>query len=152
MNRRSILVLAAALPALVVLPVSPSSAQETRIKGADIMKHPIGPLAVQYVELVQAGRMEDALKLAYGKAQAEWKKYPGERASYTSFMKKMMPSKSDLDASLQGSAILIVDGSKATLNVIKMEQQSASPGSVTGTSTTVGIPFVMEAGKWKVAA
>ncbi|MFO1306705.1 MAG: hypothetical protein U1F54_23525 [Burkholderiales bacterium] len=149
MNRRSTIALAAVL---LALPVSPLLAEETRIKGADIMKHPIGPLAVQYVELVQAGRMEDALKLAYGKAQAEWKKYPGERASYTNFMKKMMPSKSDLDASLKSSAILIVDGNKGTLNVIKMEQQSGSPGSVTGTSTTVGIPFVMEGGKWKVAA
>lgn len=149
MNRRSILALAAAL---LVLSVSPVSAEETRIKGAEIMKHPIGPLAVQYVDLVQAGRMEDAVKLSYAKAQAEWTKYPGERASYTNFMKKMMPSKSDLDASLKSSAILIVDGNKATLNVIKMEQQSGSPGSVTGTSTTVGIPFVMEAGKWKVGA
>jgi hypothetical protein len=147
--------LAAAFAAAVVLaaPVPSAFAQaETRIKGADVMKHPIGPLALQYVELVQAGKMEDALKLAYGKAQAEWKKYPSERTSYTNFMKKMMPSRADLEKSLKDSAILIVEGNRATLNVIKMEQQSASPGNVTATSTTVGIPFVMEDGKWKVGA
>ena len=144
---RAALVLCTAV--MTFMPITSAFAQaETRIKGADIMKHPIGPLAVQYVDLVQAGRMEDAVKLSYDKAQAEWKKYPGERASYTRFMTKMMPSRADLDASLKGSAILVVEGNRATLNVIKMEQQSASPGTATGTSTTVGIPFVVEGGKW----
>jgi len=64
----------------------------------------------------------------------------------------MMPSRADLEKSLQGSAILVIEGKRATLNAIKTEQQSTSPGNVTGTSTTVGIPFVMEDGKWKVGA
>jgi hypothetical protein len=137
---------------MTLMPMTAYAQAETRIKGADIMKHPIGPLALQYVDLVHAGKMEDALKLASIKPQAEWKKYPGERTSYTNFMKKMMPSRADLEASLQGGAVLIVEGQKATLNVIKMEQKSAKPGEVTSTSTTVGIPFVLEDGKWKVAA
>jgi len=149
--REAVLVLCAAC--VTLMPMAPALAQpETRIKGADIMKHPIGPLAFQYVELVQAGRMEDALKLSHNKAQAEWKKYPGERKSYTGFMKKMMPSRADLEKSLQGSAILVIEGQRATLNSIKTEQQASSPGSITSSSTTVGIPFVMEDGKWKVAA
>jgi hypothetical protein len=146
-------VLALFTACVTLMPMAPALAQpETRIKGADIMKHPIGPLALQYVDLVQAGRMEDALKLSHDKAQAEWKKYPAERKSYTDFMKKMMPSRADLEKSLQGSAILIIEGKRATLNSIKTEQQSSSPGSITSSSTTVGIPFVMEDGKWKVAA
>jgi len=148
---RVVLVLCTAF--MTLMPIAPAFAQaEARINGADIMKHPIGPLALQYVDLVQAGRMEDALKLAYNKAQTEWKKYPSERSSYTNFMKKMMPSRADLEKSLQGSAILVIEGKRATLNAIKTEQQSTSPGNVTGTSTTVGIPFVMEDGKWKVGA
>src|SRR4029079_11094626 len=116
--RKAVLALCAAWVAL--MPMAPALAQpEARIKGADIMKHPIGPLALQYVDLVQAGRMEDALKLAHNKAQAEWKKYPGERKSYTDFMKKMMPSRADLEKSLQGSAILVIEGQRATLNSIK---------------------------------
>ena len=76
--RKAVLALFTACVSL--MPMAPALAQpETRIKGADIMKHPIGPLALQYVDLVQAGRMEDALKLSHDKAQAEWKKYPAER-------------------------------------------------------------------------
>ena len=148
---RIALVLFTAVMTLLPLPAALAQS-ETRIKGPEIMKHPIGPLALQYVELVSAGRMEDALKLASSKPQAEWKKYPGERASYMGFMKKMMPSRADLEASLQGGAILIVEGKLATLNVIKTQQQSTKPGDVTSTSTTVAIPFVLEDGKWRVGA
>ncbi len=137
--------------ALLLLPgwTSPALGQGTQIKGPDIMKHPIGPLAVQYVELVQSGRMEDAIKLSSNKEQAEWKKYPSERTATANFMKKMMPSPADLQASLKGSAILVVEGNRATLNVIKIEPQAGAPGNVTTTSSTVGMPFVLEGGKWK---
>jgi len=130
----------------------PATAAEQRIKGPEIKSHPIAPIALQYVELVHAGKMEDAVKLAYDKAQAEWKKYPGERASYASFMKKMMPTRADLEASLAGSAILVIDGNKASLSVIRMEQESTGPGAIKGASTTVAIPFVLEGGTWKVGA
>lgn len=39
-------------------------ANETRIEGADILEHPVAALAVQYVELVHAGKIEDAMRLA----------------------------------------------------------------------------------------
>ena len=134
----------------------PSSAQapaETQVKGPAILKHPAGILALQYVELVHANRMDDAMKLVSKQGQASWKSEPAsERKASASFRKKMLPTRAELEASLQTGGVLIIEANqRATLNVIKSEQKTTSPGTVTATSTTVAIPLVMEGAQWKIA-
>jgi hypothetical protein len=128
------------------------SATETRVKGAEILKHPIGDLALKYADALHGGGIEDAMKLASKKAQAKWKKLPAsERAESSAFLKKMVPEKNELAAGIQAGGILIIEDSRATLNVVKVEQKSAKPGTVDSSSTTIALPFELEGGQWKVA-
>ncbi len=69
-------------------------ANETRIEGAELLKHPIAALAVQYVELVQGGKIEDAMRLASTEAQTQWKAEPAsERATLNVIKKEQRPTK-----------------------------------------------------------
>lgn len=128
-------------------------AKETRIQGAEILKHPIGELALKYADALHAGGIESAKKLASVKAQADWKALPAdERAESAAFVKKMTPKKADLEAGIRGGGILIIeDDERATLNVVTIEQKSKEPGVVESSSSTIGIPFVLEGGQWKLA-
>ncbi len=132
---------------------SAEPAKERRIQGAEILKHPVGDLALRYAEALHGGRMDDAMKLASSKAQADWKALPAsERAESTAFRKKMLPKKAALAAGIQAGGILIIeDDSRATLNVVQVEQKSSEPGTVSSSSNTIAIPFVLEGGKWKLA-
>ncbi len=87
------------------------------------------------------------------KAQADWKALPaGEKAESTAFRKKMVPKRADLEAGIRSGGVLIIeDDVRATLNVIQMESKSTGPGTVSGSSSTTAIPFVLEAGQWKLA-
>lgn len=131
----------------------PDPAKETRIQGAEILKHPVGDLALKYAEALHGGGMDGAMRLASTKAQADWKAMPaGERAESTAFQKKLIPKRADLEAGIRAGGILIVeDDARATLNVVTMEQKSPEPGVVNATSTTVAMPFVLEGGQWRVA-
>ena len=128
------------------------SAAETRIKGAEILKHPIGDLALRYADALHGGGMDDAMKLASKKAQAEWKRLPAsERAESSAYLKKMIPKRTELAAGIQAGGILLIeDDSRATLNVVTTESTSKEPGVVQSTSSTVAIPFVLEGGQWRV--
>ncbi len=125
---------------------------ETRVEGADLLKHPIAALSIQYVELVHAGKIEDAMRLASTEAQTQWKAEPAsERAASAAFRKKTLPSVAEFKALLPSGVLIIEDGERATLNVIKKEQRPTKPGTVEYSSTTVAIPFVLEKGAWKLA-
>jgi hypothetical protein len=132
---------------------SAEPAKETRIQGAEILKHPVGDLALRYADALHGGPMDDAMKLASSKAQADWKTLPAsERAESTAFRKKMVPRKNDLAPGIQAGGILIIeDDSRATLNVVQFEQKSSKPGTMSSSSNTIAIPFVLEGGQWKLA-
>ncbi len=58
----------------------------------------------------------------------------------------------ELKAALPAGTVLIIeDGQRATLNIIKKEQRSGAPGVVNASATTTAIGFVMENGKWRLA-
>lgn len=137
----------------IVIPGQEEPVNEKRIQGAEILKHPIGDLALRYADSLQTGRMEDAMRLASTKAQADWKALPAsEKTESAAFIRKMVPTRPVLEAGIRSGGILIIeDDARATLNVITTEQKSTQPGVVSGSSTTTAIPFVMEAGAWKLA-
>lgn len=127
-------------------------ANETRIEGAGILEHPIAALAIQYVELVHAGKMDDAMRLASTEAQEQWKAEPAsERAASAAFRKQTLPSVAEFKSLLPSGVLIIEDGQRATLNVIRKEQRPTKPGTVEYSSTTVAIPFVLDNGQWKLA-
>jgi len=125
---------------------------EVRVEGADLVKHPIVALAMQYVDLIHAGKMDEAMRLATTKAQANWKAEPAsERAESTAYRRKNLPTSAQLKAALPNSVLIVGDGRLATLNVISTTQRSQKPGTVAATSTTSMIPFAMENGQWRLA-
>jgi len=132
---------------------APAATKEERVNGPDILKHPIGTLALQYVDLVHGGKMDDAMRLATTDAQAKWKAEPAsERAESTAFRRKMLPTRADLMAGLKTGGVLIIeDDARATLNVMRTEQKSSAPGTASSSSTTIFIPFAKENGQWRLA-
>jgi hypothetical protein len=126
-------------------------ANEVRLHGADILKHPIYELALKYADAIHSGAPEAFLELSSTKSQEAWKAEPeSERKEITAYYKRMVPKKADLAAGVQSGGILIIeDDSLATLNVVTVESTSKD-GVVQSTSTTVGIPFVVENAQWRV--
>jgi len=48
--------------------------------------------------------------------------------------------------------VLIIErDTRATLNIIRVEQRSKTPGVVDSSATTTTIPFEKENGQWKLA-
>ena len=132
---------------------APAATKEERVNGPDILKHPIGTLALQYVDLVHGGKMDEAMRLATTDAQAKWKAEPAsERAESAAFRRKMLPTRADLMAALKSGGVLIIeDDARATLNIVRTEQASSKPGTSSSSSTTVFIPFAKENGQWRLA-
>lgn len=136
----------------MVIPGAPAPAKEVRVTGADILKHPVYELALEYSDAIHTGPPEAFLKLASAKKQADWKGEPeSERKEITAYYKRTIPKKAGLASGIRSGGILVIeDDSRATLNVVAVESSSKEPGVVQSTSTTVGIPFVLENGQWRV--
>lgn len=136
----------------MVMAGAPAPGKEVRLQGEEILKHPIYALALEYADAVHSGKPEAFLKLSSTKAQADWKAEPeSERKEIAAYYRKTIPKKADLAAGVRSGGILIIENDNlATLNIITVESASKEPGVVHSTSTTVGIPFVIENGQWRV--
>jgi hypothetical protein len=143
----------AGLGPMVVGGGAPAATKEERVNGPAILKHPIGTLALQYVDLVHGGKMDEAMRLATAGTQVKWKAEPAsERAESAAFRRKILPTRAELTSALQSGGVLIIeDDSRATLNVIRIEQKSSKAGESSSSSTTVAIPFAKENGQWRLA-
>jgi hypothetical protein len=152
----SLLALSLWLPGMTMAPEVAAQAaggKETRILKADILKHPIGPLALKYADAIHAGNGDEAMKLSSSQAQARWKSEPAsERQASARFKKKFIPDRATLEAAIATGGILIIEGgSRATLNVVTVSSGPGAGGTVQSTSSTVAMPFVLEGGQWKLA-
>lgn len=136
----------------MVMAGAPAPGTEVRIEGEEILKHPIYALALEYADAVHSGKPEAFLKLSSTKGQADWKAEPeSERKEIAAYYKKTIPKRADLAAGVRSGGVLFIENDNvATLNVITVENKSKEPGVVQSTSTTVGIPFVLEGGQWRV--
>ena len=102
----------------------PDPVNQIRVENADILTHPIGTLALQYLDLVHAGKIDDAKKLATSAVQARWKAESAKERA---------------------------ENKAATLNLIRSEQRQTAPGNTTYAFTTSAIGFAKEGGQWKLA-
>jgi hypothetical protein len=106
----------------------------TEIKGAAILEHPCGKVAVKHMGLVHAGKMADAVKLGTPEMQKAWKELPDDdRKMMSGMMKDMSKSEADFSKEIKENGLLVVDGNNATLTV-KREHKDAN-GSSTDTMT-----------------
>ena len=140
----------------IMFPASPEPVNEVRVENADILKHAIGPLALQYLDLIHGGKIDDAMKLTTTGAQAKWTSEPAsEKAEIIAYLKKNLPTRAAAEAGLQTGkgprgVLLIEDDKLATLNFIISEQKPAGPNTTTYSTTTQAMGFEKENGQWKV--
>ena len=128
-----------------------ASAPVTRVEGAALSSHPASGVVLQYVDLLHAGKLDEAIaRFGSAKAQAAWKALPaGARKNSAAFRARMLPKRVEVARSLASGGVLLVAGDTATLNLITMTPATANNAS--GSSTTVGIPLALEQGQWKLA-
>ena len=66
------------LASALLFAASAASGAATEVKGAAILDHACGQLTVKHMDLVHAGKMDEAVKLATPEMQAEWKAMAAE--------------------------------------------------------------------------
>lgn len=131
-SRRKSAVLLSALLSLASL--ARAEAPKTEIKGAAILDHPCGKVAVKQMGLIHAGKFDEANKLTTKELQDQWKAMPAkDREMMTGMMKEMSKSEADFAKDIKASGTLTVEGDHGTLTV-KQEHKDAN-GSNTDTMT-----------------
>ena len=134
MKRRQLPVfcITAALP--FVLCTVAVAAGKSEIKGAAILDHPCGKVAVKQMGLVHAGNMDEANKLSTKEMQDQWKAMPAkDRTMMSGMMKEMSSTEQQYSNDIKTNGVLVVDGQAATLTVKKTTKDPN--GSMTSTMT-----------------
>jgi len=115
--RLSLLCQRVALP-VIMCGVAASAMAKSEIKGAAILDHACGKVAVKQMGLVHAGKMDEANKLSTKEMQDQWKAMPAkDRTMMTGMMKDMSQSEDQFAADIKSGGVLVVDGPAATLTV-----------------------------------
>src|SRR5947199_3035324 len=133
-SRKSAVLLGALLSLAPLALAGAAEAPKTEIKGAAILDHPCGKVAVKQMGLIHAGKFDEANKLTTKEMQEQWKAMPAkDREMMTGVMKEMSKSEADFAKDIEASGTLTVEGDHATLTV-KQEHKDAN-GSSTDTMT-----------------
>jgi hypothetical protein len=110
------------------------SAHAAEIKGAAILDHPCGKVAVKHMGLVHAGKIDEASKLGTKAMQEQWQAMPAaDRKMMSEMMTTMSQAEAQFSAAIKANGLLVVEGGKATLTV-KVDHKDAN-GSSTQTTT-----------------
>jgi hypothetical protein len=139
---------AVALSVLLSLaPFAPAGAEtKTEIKGAAILEHPCGKVAVQHMGLVHAGKMDEATKLGTREMQEQWKAMPAkDREMMSGMMKEMSQTEAQFAAEIKAHGLLVVEGKNATLTVKKDTKDANGTSSETTTQK-----YVIDGGKCQI--
>ncbi|NDP42292.1 MAG: hypothetical protein GZ089_06180 [Aromatoleum sp.] len=134
MNHRrfSALVFGTVLPFVLCVPTE-AAAAKSEVKGAAILDHACGKVAVKQMGLVHAGKMDDANKLSTKEMQDQWKAMAAkDRTMMAGMMKDMSQTEGEYSADVKSNGLLVVDGAAATLTVKKTTKDKNG----TSTSTT----------------
>ena len=115
--------------AALLTPLGRAGAEPAEIKGAAILAHPCGKVAVKQMGLVHAGKMEEAIRLGTQEMQDKWKGMPADdRKMMSEMMKEMSKTEAQLSADIKAGGVLTVDGNSGTLT-IKREHKDANGSS-----------------------
>lgn len=111
---------------------SPAFAAE--IKGAAILNHACGKVAVKQMGLIHAGKFDDANKLSTKELQEQWKTMPAkDKTMMTGLMKELAEPEAKFAAGIKADGVLVENGQDATLTVKKVVKDAN--GSSTTTTT-----------------
>jgi hypothetical protein len=134
MTHRRIRTVRSALLVLALCGVAATAAAaKSEIKGAAILDHPCGMVAVKQVGFLHAGKFADANKLTTKEMQDQWKAMPAkDKSMMESMAKEMTPTEAQFTAAVKATGVLVVDGPAATLTTKK----STTDKNGTATETT----------------
>lgn len=126
-SRKSAVLLSALLS---LAPFAHAGAAE--IKGAAILDHPCGKVAVKQMGLIHAGKLEEANALTTKEMQEQWKAMPAkDREMMIGMMKEMSKSEEDFAKEIKAFGVLSVQGNTATLTVTREHKDANSSGTDT---------------------
>ena len=112
-------------------PAEPAS-DKSEVKGAAILDHPCGQVAVKQMGLLHAGKFDEANKLSTKDMQDRWKAMPAkDRSMMSSMAKDMSQTEGDFAADIKRNGVLVVSDPVATLTV----QKTIKDANGTSTST-----------------
>jgi hypothetical protein len=131
-SRCTAVVLSTVLPCLLF--AAAAAAAKSEIKGAAILEHPCGKVAVKQMGLLHAGKFEEANKLTTKDMQDQWKNMPAkDKTMMTGMMKDMSETEEQYQADIKAVGVLVVDGPDATLTVVKKSKDANGSGTTTMT-------------------
>jgi hypothetical protein len=138
MNTRRISAVLLSLVLFLALLGRAQASPKTEIKGAAILDHPCGKVAVKHMDLVHAGKMEEATKLGTKEMQDQWKAMPADdRKAMSGMMKDMSESDAQFSGEIKAGGLLVVEGTSATLTVKKEHKDANGTSSETWTQKYV---------------
>jgi hypothetical protein len=106
---------------------------KSELKGAAILDHPCGKVAVKQMGLAHAGKFDEANKLSTKEMQDQWNSMPAkDRTMMSGMMKDMSETEGQYSADIKADGVLDIDGQDATLTV----QKKTKDANGTSTSTT----------------
>ena len=110
-SRKSAVLLSALLSLAPLALAGAAEAPKNEIKGAAILDHPCGKVAVKQMGLIHAGKFDEANKLTTKEMQEQWKAMPAkDREMMTGVMKEMSKSEEDFAKDVKSSGTLTVEG------------------------------------------
>jgi hypothetical protein len=102
------------------------------LRGAGILSHPCGQVAVRHMELVHAGRFEEAIRLGTPAMRSGWLAIPAtERVLMEKLMKQMARDADTYAADIRAHGLLVVNGNTATLTVTRPFKMQGGSGTET---------------------
>src|SRR5512132_4057703 len=103
-RRYSALCIAAVLPLMMY---GAAASGKSEIKGAAILDHPCGKVAVKQMGLAHAGKMDEANKLATKEMQEQWKNMPAkDRTMMSGMMKEMSSTEEQFSNDIKTNGVL----------------------------------------------
>jgi len=111
-----------------------AAAAPSELKGADILNHACGKVAVKQMGLLHDGKFEEANKLSTKDMQERWKSMPAKDREMMSMMaKELSETEAQYAAGIKAYGVLVIDGDGGKLTVQKKVQDAN--GSSTTTTT-----------------
>src|ERR1700692_436795 len=85
-----------------------AAAPKAEIKGAAILDHACGKVAVKHMGLVHAGKMDEATELGSKEMQEQWKGLPAaDRTMMSGMMKETSKTEAQFSAEIKSGGLLV---------------------------------------------
>ncbi|MEO7546988.1 MAG: hypothetical protein ABIT82_01080 [Ramlibacter sp.] len=109
-------------------------ASAAEIKGAEILNHACGKVALKSAGLLRQGKMDEANMLSTKTMQDRWKAMPAkDREMIVGMAKITTPTEAEFTAAIKTGGVLVVDDKSGKLTVTQKKQDAN--GSSTSTTT-----------------